>query len=154
MKQKTYIITLSKRFLKGHPKAGQLTQFKDKFLSGEKLHTIKNNYPLWEKRIKEVQEGKAILSIREWFGVPYKEKQVIIKDLTCDDGVGIQMLDCDKPFALEVDGNPLKYQPDMVRLATNDGLSYDDFAAWFDIENATGQKGIIHFTPFRYEYRS
>ena len=89
---KTYVITISKNFMKGHPKAGRPTMFKEKFLNKEKIHTIRGNYPLWEKRIKEVQEGKAILSIREWIGVPYKEKQVVIKDLTCDDGVGIQKL--------------------------------------------------------------
>lgn len=65
-------------------------------------------------------------------------------------GVGIQLLDCDKPFAWEIDEKPLKYQPDMIQLANNDGLSYEDFDKWFDVEKATGQKAIIHFTNFRY----
>lgn len=148
-KIKTYVITLSKTYLKGHPRAGQPTNFKEKFLSGEKIHTIRGNYPLWEKRIKEVQEGKAILSIREWIGVPYKEKQTIIKDLTCDDGVGIQLLDCDKDYAYFV-VPPLNYSPPKETVAANDGLLEDDFDSWFDIENLTGQKAIIHFTTFRY----
>lgn len=147
---KTYVITLSKHFLKGHPKAGQFTNFKEKFLAGEKIHTIRNNYPLWEKRIKEVQEGRAILSIREWIGVPYRDKQIEIKSLSNIDGVGIQKLDCSPPFCFEIDGKSLIYLPDMVELARNDGLSYDDFDKWFDIDNATGQKGIIHFSSFRY----
>ena len=59
---KTYAITLSKHFLTTHKRAGEDTDFKEKFLNGEKIHTIRANYPLWEKRIKEVQEGNAVLS--------------------------------------------------------------------------------------------
>lgn len=55
---KTYVITLSQYFLATHKRAGDPTDFKEKFLSGEKIHTIRANYPLWEKRIKEVQEGR------------------------------------------------------------------------------------------------
>ncbi len=65
MKPKTYIITLSRTFLKGHPRAGQATYFADKFLLGQnlatdkcvlcraergelwrKIHTIRGNYDL------------------------------------------------------------------------------------------------------------
>lgn len=150
MKKKTYIITLSKRFLNGHPKAGKPTMFKEKFIAGEKIHTIRGNYPLWEKRIKEVQEGKAILSIREWIGVPYKEKQVIIKDLTCDDGVGIQKLTFEGGnFGSQfVDDNYCYAVLDTP--AKNDGLSFDDFRDWFRKYNLSEPMAIIHFTPFRY----
>ena len=58
---KTYVITLSRHFLANHKRAGEETHFKEKLLSGEKLHTIRANYPLWEKRIKEVQEGRAVI---------------------------------------------------------------------------------------------
>lgn len=148
-KLKTYVITLSKNYMKGHPKAGQPTNFKEKFLNGEKIHTVRGNYSLWKKRIDEVVAGKAILSVREWKGIPYQEKQVVIKDLTSDHNVGIQKLDCDKPFAWEIDEVGLDVN-DVTVLAKNDGLSYEDFDAWFDIENATGEKAIIHFTGFRY----
>lgn len=147
---KTYILTLSKSFLKEHPKAGQPTDFKRKLIEGIKIHTIRDNYELWLKRIKEVQEGKAILSIRQWSEKPYRSKQEIIMDLTYENGVSCQCLDCDKPFALEIDGKPLKYQPEMVQLANNDGLDYEDFYSWFNIDKATGKKAIIHFTKFRY----
>ena len=39
-----------------------------------KLHTIRANYPLWEKRIKDIQEGHAVLSVRQWSGKPYRSK--------------------------------------------------------------------------------
>lgn len=149
-KIKTYVITLSKNFMKEHPKAGQPTNFKEKFLSGEKIHTIRGNYPLWEKRIKEVQEGKAILSIREWIGIPYKEKQVLIKDLTCNDGVGIQKLAFDNGRfeSQSVDGDYCYTVLD--KPAMNDGLSFEDFRDWFKKCNLSEPMAIIHFTKFRY----
>lgn len=84
---KTYVITLSRHFLANHKRAGEETHFKEKFLLGQgltdydtpsmaKIHTIRANYPLWEKRIKEVQEGRAVLSVRQWTGKPYRSKQV------------------------------------------------------------------------------
>lgn len=150
MKKKTYVITLSKNFLKGHPKAGQPTNFKDKFLSGEKIHTIRGNYPLWEKRIKEVQEGKAILSIREWIGVPYKEKQVVIKDLTVDDGVGIQKLTFEAGnFGSQFVDDAYCYAV-LETPAKNDGLSFEDFKDWFKKYKLSEPMAIIHFTNFRY----
>lgn len=158
---KTYVITLSKNFMSGHPKEGQPTNFKQAFLCGQnnsektvdcpyrKIHTIRENYPLWESRIKEVQAGEAILSIRQWSGKPYRSPQETIANLTKDNGVGIQLLDCDQPFALEIDGKAITSREHTI-LAGNDGLSLDDWEKWFDIVNASGKKAIIHFTKYRY----
>lgn len=88
-KKKTYVLTLSKHFLANHKRAGEEIYFKEKPLLGQgltnydasplaELHTIRVNYPLWKKRIKEVQEGRAVLSIRQWAGKPYHSKQVEI----------------------------------------------------------------------------
>ena len=97
-KMKTYVITLSRHFLAYHKRAGEETHFKEKFILGQgltdydtpsmaKLHTIRANFPLWEKRIKEIQNGHAVLSIRQWTGKPYLSKQVEIARLTAGDGV-------------------------------------------------------------------
>lgn len=75
-KKKTYVLMLSEFFPKTHNKAGMPTEFKEKVLNKKKIHTIRANFPLWEKRIKEVQEGRAVLSIRQWTGEPYRSKQV------------------------------------------------------------------------------
>lgn len=77
---KTYVITLSQVFPTWHKRAGEPTKFRAAFLSGQtcskckkrnhamctsecfsglKIHTIRANYPLWLKRITEVQQGKA-----------------------------------------------------------------------------------------------
>lgn len=156
---KTYIITLSKYFLANHKRAGEETHFKEKFLLGQgltdydtpslvKIHTIRANYPLWEKRIKEVQEGRAILSIRQWTGKPYRSKQVEIATLTAEDGVGLQRLeftDCRLRFPY-VDSE----WTSMVSLAKNDGLSLNDWVGWFGGYDLSEPMAIIHFTKFRY----
>lgn len=145
---KTYVITLSRNFLAYHKRAGEETHFKEKFLSGEKLHTIRANYPLWEKRIKEVQEGRAILSIRQWTGNPYRSKQVEIATLTAKNGVGLQRLeftDCRLRFPYTDSEWTF-----MVSLAKNDGLSLNDWVDWFGGYDLSEPMAIIHFTKFRY----
>lgn len=99
---KTYVITLSKQFMKSHPQAGQPTMFKEKLLNKQKLHTIRGNYDLWKKRLDEVQEGKALLSIREWEGMPYRSKQVEIIKVTKDSGCGVQRISMHKPNANQI----------------------------------------------------
>ena len=145
---KTYVITLSRHFLANHKRAGEETHFKEKFLSGEKLHTIRANYPLWEKRIKEVQDGRAILSIRQWTGKPYRSKQVEIAMLTTENGVGIQRLeftDCRLRFTY-IDSE----WTSMVSIAEHDGLSLNDWVEWFNGYDHPRPLAIIHFTKFRY----
>lgn len=53
---KTYVIILSKTFPKSHPLSGQETGFGSSFKSGQKIHTVRGNYPMWKKRFEEVQE--------------------------------------------------------------------------------------------------
>ncbi len=146
---KTYVITLSRSFPAKHSKAGIPTGFKEKFLRGEKMHTIRANFQLWEKRIKEVQAGDAVLSIRQWTGKPYRSKQVEIAQLTATDGVGIQ-----KICFLGEDFNGGYIQkgvfPSNEILAINDGLSVEDWEEWFRNYDLSKFLAIIHFTKFRY----
>lgn len=147
---KTYVLILSKVFPKIHKRAGEETEFELKFVFGgklEKKHTIRANYPLWKKRMAEVQQGKAVLSVRQWTGKPYRSKQVEIARLTAAHGVGIQMLkmiDLFRPAT--IDGHKVEL-PD---LAANDGLSFNDWYDWFKGYDLREPLVIIHFTPFRY----
>ncbi len=158
---KTYIIMLSKYYPATHPQAGEPTFFRDKVLAAvlhnnsqwQKLHTIRANYLLWEKRIKEVREGKAILSLRQWSDKPYRSKTQEIVRLTASDGVGIQILEFDKDSDgmvswnfFDIDG---KY-PSLEDVAHNDGLSLDDWRAWFRNYDLTKPMAVIQFTKFRY----
>lgn len=88
-KLKTYVITVSENFIGKHPRAGELTEFKEKILSGEKKHTCRSNYMFWKKRIDKVNSGEAVLSLRQWSGKPYNSKQKEIMRLT---KAGIQQI--------------------------------------------------------------
>lgn len=173
---KTYVITLSRHFLANHKRAGEETHFKEKFLLGQgcpdcaspqdlsginisdcngcvracsfpKLHTIRANYPLWEKRIKEVQEGRAVLSIRQWTGKPYRSKQVEIATLTAGSGVGIQLMELTNDFAECIVGD---HHHRYVAVAKHDGLHPADWLDWFSAYDLSKPMAIIHFTKFRY----
>jgi hypothetical protein len=160
---KTYVITLSKRFPTGHNRAGEPTHFWEKFIKGRdnysciyrdfwettipKIHTIRANYPLWAKRIAEVERGEACLSIRQWTGKPYRSKQVEIARLTKEDGVGIQKAELTNDLAeCIIGGRHYSY----VDIARNDGLHPADWLDWFKGYELTQPMAIIHFTQFRY----
>lgn len=141
---KTYVLMLSKFFPMSHYKAGKETSFKEMVLKGKKIHTIRANYPLWAKRIKQVQAGNAIISLRQWEGPPYRSKQIVITDLTKESGIGIEKISLPSIGNLSV---VLKVYPE---LDSNDGLSRLDWMNWFEHYERNKPMAIIHFTPFRY----
>ena len=177
---KTHVLIVSRYFPATHKRKGEPTFFVDKvlhrsatvglddierlkpfdidmFMNCEpKLHTIRANYALWSKRIKEVQEGKAVLSVRYWAGRPYHKDengigQVEVFKLDKDSVVGIQKIEfsrTDFHFPI-IDGwQGGHINPD--NLAKNDGLSLDDFKEWFRKYDLSKTMVIIHFTGFRY----
>lgn len=144
---KTYVIILSEKFPTTHPRKGQETDFRRLFLNGNKIHTIRANFPLLEKRIAQIQKGEAVLSVRQWTGKPYQSKQVEIARLTAEDGVGIQELkltDLSRPTT--INGQRIE----LPLLAQNDGLSFNDWFNWFIGYDLSKPLAIIHFTKFRY----
>lgn len=161
---KTYVITLSRKFPKDHKRAGEPTNFYEKFVTGRgnysciyrdfwestppKIHTIRANYPLWARRFAEIERGDACLSVRQWTGMPYRSPQVEIARLTKEDGIGIQRLEfVDSKLGLPRIG--IVYQR-KNELALNDGLSYEDWEDWFKCYDLAQPMAIIHFTKFRY----
>lgn len=164
---KTYVLTVSRTFPKTHKRAGELTHFVEKILVGQydknekfylqdtkadfdrevffecrepKLHTIRANYEFWSKRIAEIQNGNAVLSLRYWSGKPYNSKQVEICKIDHNSPVGIQKITI-----------PLMNNIDAIReLSKNDGLSLEDFEEWFKKYDFSKPLAIIHFTAFRY----
>lgn len=159
---KTYVLTVSITFPKTHRRAGDPTYFKEKLINGLaqlkgedcKIHTIRANYELWSKRIKEIQEDKAILSIRYWSGKPYNSKQVEICRLDKDSGIGLQKLGfyydrIEEPF-IDTPEQHIGYVGKTELITQNDGLSLDDFKEWFRKYDLSKPIAIIHFTSFRY----
>jgi hypothetical protein len=175
---KTYVITVSRYFPVTHPRKGEETYFVEKIDNAigatkccnvgiyspigyvniwPKIHTIRANYPFWEKRINEINEGKAVLSIRYWSGKPYNSKQVEICQLDKDSGIGLQRLNSadwilpkKRINNLAVWGHSLGKIIKVDELAKNDGLSIEDFKAWFKGYDLSKPMAIIHFTNFRY----
>ena len=156
---KTFVITLSKTFPRTHIHSGRKTYFDQLLNNGlnlteeglkicrHKIHTVRTNLPLWEKRISEIQRGQAVLSIREWTGIPYRSPQKELARLTGSDGVGIQVL------KLENLSNPTVIDGEKVELsdlAPHDGLSLSDWNDWFRKDDLRQPMAIIHFTKFRY----
>ena len=152
---KEYVLTLSQTFPKRHKRYGEPTGFKmallnaiiDKAEGKIKLHTIRANYGLWEQRFVEINSGNAVLSIREWTGVPYRSKQRKIVTLGKDDGIGLQALyltDLFSPGTIE--GNKVE----LPIIANNDGLSFNDWFYWFSGYSIAKPLAIIQFTKFRY----
>lgn len=172
---KTYVIILSQVFPATHSRAGEPTRFRSEFLWGQqcgkcqprnrdrnyaecdscltgnlpKIHTIRANYPLWRDRIEEVQDGRAVLSVRQWTGKPYRSKQVEIAPLSAGDGVGIQKLTfCGSLCRFLIDDNTANQY--IYQLPNNDGLTVSDWEEWFRRYDLTQPMAIIHFTKFRY----
>lgn len=143
---KTFVLTVSNQFPKTHNRAGQTTGFIEnirRLPECEKIHTIRSNYELWRKRAKEINEGRAVLSIRYWSGMPYRSKQVEINRL---ERIGVEKLE--HPDNLDfapIEGEKVNWK----NVAKNDGLSFEDFCEWFKLRQKEPM-AIIHFTDFRY----
>lgn len=154
--KKCYVLTVSKNFPSYHPKKGENTGFVDMIMNSKKIHTIRGNYELWKKRIDEVNEGKAYISLRYWSDQPYKSKQVEFLKLY---KFGYQSIEWNEHLMFSIDGsdwdsldNIILYNIDPIHtLSRNDGLSYRDFYNWFKLREPKPFSGIIiHFTDFKY----
>ena len=163
-KIKRYRLGVSRNFPTTHPRKGEPTQFEAKIQFAlhnnkfwQKLHTIRANYPLWEKRMKEVKAGRAVIELFYWENKPYRSKQVVFAVLDKDSGCGVQELDMSIFLSHSmgfVNFKELTFSGskefDIKTLAKNDGLSLDDFKAWFKKYDLSQPMAIIHFTSFRY----
>jgi hypothetical protein len=180
-KIKRYRLGVSRYFPTAHKRKGQETFFPHKILKNSnikvnsalsekqdatmffrdfvtrndvpKIHTIRGNYELWAKRIKQVQEGKAVIELFYWAGKPYHRDengvgQIVFATLDKDSGIGIQKLEFVKGLIYPIiDGIERSYD---LEMPINDGLSNEDFKEWFKGYDLSKAMAIIHFTEFRY----
>jgi len=127
---------------------------RDRFIPA-KLHTIRGNYERWKKIIDEVRSGEAILSVRQWTGKPYNSKQEEIQRFTNRDYISVQKLefleyqDGFTGNGIWIAGHTFPHEHEL-ELAQNDGLSLEDWRAWFAKEDKSQAFAIIQFTSFRY----
>lgn len=154
---KTYVLTVSEKFPKTHPKSGEPTNFPLSIKHYDKIHTIRGNYDLWAKRFEKINAGEAVLSVRVWEGKPYNSKQREIFRYDYRRKIGIEKLNMDTFDVGRDDNNDVflnfEVSKTMVSadlLAKNDGLSYEDFENWFKGYDFSKPMAVIHFTDFRY----
>ncbi len=156
----TYVLTISAKFPKTHSRSGQETNFFKLIQDQIKKHTIRGNYPLWQKRFKKIEKGEACLSVRQWSGVPYQSKQIELIRLDKSHGIGIEKLEFEEMIMTTAKVMITKskigehiWKPkvsDCLELAQNDGLSFPDFQEWFKKADLSKPMAIIHFSDFRY----
>lgn len=154
------IVTLATNFPKGHCKAGQPTKFAQSTKSGRKIHTCRENYEYWSRKILLAKEVGGTLCVREWTGKPYRSPQGKIIEVAANEvGISLLTLSRVKDFATqkynylaEVDSQTV-----LIReLALNDGFrTTQEFIDWVEpiFRKHRSDKltlGIIHFTPYRY----
>ena len=161
-----YKIMVSTVFPAGHPRKGQRTWFveqinealipvSDEPIMGQKIHTIRNNYPLWVERMKKVHAGKAVIDLCYWKlpggrFTPGNEA-IPFATLDKDSGCRVQEIHLVKFFTSLIpiiDGSATK--TGSVVIANNDGLSIEDFKAWFKGYDLSKSMAIIQFTTFKY----
>ena len=139
---------------------GKPTGFKESFLQGRKIHTLRLDAKgKWAKDIKDVSEGRKFISVRQWTGRPYNSEQIEIGQLTEGEnahGMGLQhfALKWSKVggkvvASMSVDGHLIP----ISEVAAHDSLSEADFLAMFTDnkqEEGCTQGVVIHWTNFRY----
>lgn len=115
------VLTFSKVFPKTHINAGEPTNFKEKILSGEKIHTIRPETNKWKI-------GDQI-SMRYWEGKPYHSKQEIF----CEDFEVVELIEIEINFIDKlIFIDEIEYDFDLIyKIAKNDGLSFFEFNHWF-----------------------
>ena len=152
------VITLSRQFLKGHPKAGQPTYFVEKVWDsiGRDLDTA----IAYVKAVHDLHVGDHcpkhhtirfgrrwkdgdMASLRVWSGKPYRSPQIAIAP-----DVRLRVVD----IWVDYDNGAIFYNdgihvyictlnhvnPNLKLLAANDGLSSQDFLDWFGVGKKAG----------------
>ena len=87
---------VSRVFPSYHKNKGELTRFEQKIRDKNKIHTIRANYEKWKRKIDQIRNGEAVLSIREWQGVPYHSKQNYLFYYNQEDALEVSKLTKDE----------------------------------------------------------
>jgi hypothetical protein len=157
------VLTFSKQFQKGHPKAGQPTFFVEKVMA-----CLADRIPNWTMYDSFVQydwyayynctmpKGHTIragnrfkpgdmASLRIWSGLPYRSKQIEFAQVEVKKTWDIEINNRFGAASLEVVINGVIYgqlhygydknvnEAGLVELSKNDGLELRDFIDWFEM---------------------
>ena len=158
------VVTLTKQFFNGHPRAGQPTDFADLVRSGKKIHTCRDNADYWSGKIEALRDAGGTLCIREWSGKPYRSPQDTIVEIPAE-SVHVSKLKLTRitqpgpsvgtfyhNYAAKVNGKSVRIE----EIAEHDGFtSSRDFVAFLDplfskYQSTDIHLAIIHFNEFNY----
>jgi hypothetical protein len=151
--KKIYQLYLAKNYLSTHPKKGRPTNFLEAVKQGKKKHTIRGNYTYWDKIVKQVNESKAVLSVRQWTGKPYYSSPVEVFQVH---KITIEPVHFEKPskanprkVAFITIAGVKKTGVEFDKVARNDGFDLvEDFLDWFPYEF---DGCILHFDEIVWE---
>lgn len=128
---------------------GQPTEFEDKIVSGQKIHTIRKSYGYWASRIDNAQKSPdSIYKLSLWTDKPYVSKQYQAQTGNAYDlwYAPITFKKLDDSIVL-IDGVEYPLQ----RIAHSDGLTEEIFKDWFkSFVDDTEPSIIIGWTPRPY----
>ncbi len=136
------VLMFSTAFPKGHPRYMEATGFPALVAAGEKLHTVRANKNGYFKA------GESV-SCRVWCGRPYASTQAVFTTKRLESIERVEITH------RQVGGVVVKVEGVYVnatRFARNDGLTLQDFIAWFfpDGKPGTWTGDVLHFTDLRY----
>lgn len=157
------VLTFSRYYPKGHPKAGQPTWFVEKIeacladiIPGWEmsktftLHEWEPYYNCTMPKYHTIRSGSRfkpgdMASLRVWSGAPYRSKQVEFAQVEIKKVWPVEIRIRQTSPVMLLDGDRLTF--DAVKMiAGNDGLSIVDFISWFSIhpkKNTDGFRGQI-----------
>ena len=144
------VITLSRNFMKTHPKAGEPTYFVEKVWKSLDIKLEGVEYDaavragfetdgLFAPKHHTIRGGKRFktgdkVSLRVWSDKPYRSPQITIAP---DVELTVRDVEIDEMRTIWIDGVRLSVSCEV--LALNDGLSQDDFVSWFSELPFSGQ---------------
>lgn len=139
------VLTFSRHFPQGHPKAGQPTHFVEKIeacladiIPGWEmsktftLHEWEPYYNCTMPKHHTIRAGNRfkpgdMVSLRVWSDKPYRSKQIEFAQVEIKKTWDIEI----NEFWF-INGEMLEHEK-VIDLAANDGLTYFDFISWFNI---------------------
>lgn len=169
MKLKIYQLGISKVYLKGHPKMGRPTHFKDKIEMGlqhvglytwvnepgirhGKIHTCRPHYEYWKGIEEKVNSGYGVLSLRQWDGAPYNSRRpefMRLSKMRVDHLVIVTQGFGKGSAAVSLYINDVDHSSKLDQFAVNDGLENGlDLIHWLGWDGFDG--ALISFTGFQY----
>lgn len=142
------VLTFSRYFPKGHPKAGQPTFFVENILKG--IHKVKDGYVYGECALKlhTIRAGDRwnvgdMASLRVWSDKPYRSKQIEFAQVEVKKTWAFDLIADHISVEWFINGQQMGYytpktaseyrNPDLFKVAKNDGLAIEDFATWFEV---------------------